>query len=327
MLLKVLRAISAAALLVAFCAVTEASAQTKTTIRIANLDIGPFVPVAYVAKLADKYNIDVTITNFRRGLEAAQALKAGEVDVAVGGVEAAISAIAGGAPAIIVSGVSTGGIAWVEAPDQDIKTIKDLKGKRFAVMRGLHELVMRVVFEQAGLTMSTEAGKGDVQVMFINSPPALLTTIRSKEVDAMAGPEPIPSRAVGDKIAKPMLRPYNTPLGNIPRAIFMSKIFRDKNPEAAQRFINALVEATKKLRDDPKLARDFALNEALKGAMSPQDWDLAAANTTYDVSLTVPTIQAYIDYMQKYGMIKQKFSAADYSDLSMLEKAKTQVGW
>ena len=160
-MLKVFRALAAAALLVAFGAATEALAQTKTTIRIANLDIGPFVPVAYVAKLADKYNLDVKITNFRRGLEASQALKAGEADVAVGGVEAAISAIAGGSPAIIVSGVSTGGIAWVQGTDQNIKTIKDLKGKRFAVIRGLHELVMRVAFEQAGLTMSTEAGKAD----------------------------------------------------------------------------------------------------------------------------------------------------------------------
>ena len=325
-MLKYCRAILAVGLLVAFGAIT-ASAQTKPTIRIANLDIGPFVPVAYVAKLADKYNLDVKITNFRRGLEAAQALKAGEADVAVGGVEAAIAAIAGGAPAIIVSSVSTGGIAWVGQPDQDIKTVKYLKGKKFAVIRGLHELVMRVAFEQAGLTMSTEAGKGDVQVMFINSPPALLTTMKSKEVDAMSAPEPFPSRAVGAKIAKPMLRPYDTPLGNMPRAIFMSKAFHDKNPDAAQRFVSALVEATKMLRDNPKLARDFALNEALKGAMSAEDWDLGAANMTYDVSLTVPVVQVYIDYMHKYDMIKQKFSAKDYTDLSMLEKAKAQAGW
>ena len=66
-----------------------------------------------LARLADKYGIEVKITNFRRGLEVAQALKAGEADVGAGGVEAAISAIAGGAPAIIVSGVSDKGLAWV----------------------------------------------------------------------------------------------------------------------------------------------------------------------------------------------------------------------
>jgi ABC-type nitrate/sulfonate/bicarbonate transport system substrate-binding protein len=326
-MLKGIRATLAVGLLVAISVATASAQTAKTTIRIANLEIGPFVPVAYVAKLADKYNLDVRITNFRRGLEAAQALKSGEVDVAVGGVEAAISAIAGGMPAVIVSSVSTGGIAWVGQPDQNIQSVKDLKGKRFAVIRGLHELVMLVAFEQAGLTHSTEAGKGDVQVMYINAPPALLTAMKSKEVDAMSAPEPFPSRAVGDKLAKPMLRPYDTPLGNMPRAIFMSKSFHDKNPDASQRFVSALVEGVKALRDNPKLARDFALNEALKGAMSGEDWDLGAANMTFDVSLTVPGVQAYIDYMHKYDMIKQKFSAADVTDLKMLEKAKAQAGW
>src|SRR3974377_154617 len=172
-MLKVFRALAAAALLVAVGAAPKALAQTKTTIRIANLDIGPFVPVAYVAKLADKYNLDVKITNFRRGLEASQALKAGEADVAVGGVEAAISAIAGGSPAIIVSGVSTRGVAWGQGTQHNNKTHKVWKGRRFALFRGRHDLVRRVAFKQAGLTMSTEAGKADVQVMYINSPPAL----------------------------------------------------------------------------------------------------------------------------------------------------------
>jgi tripartite-type tricarboxylate transporter receptor subunit TctC len=53
-------------------------------------------------KLASKYDLELKYTNFRRGLEAAQALKSGEVDVAVGGVEAAISAISGGMPAVLI---------------------------------------------------------------------------------------------------------------------------------------------------------------------------------------------------------------------------------
>jgi ABC-type nitrate/sulfonate/bicarbonate transport system substrate-binding protein len=189
-----------------------AVAQTdKTTIRIANLDIGPFVSVAYVEKLAAKHGISVKITNFRRGLEAAQALKANEADVAVGGVEAAVTAIAGGSPAVIVSSCSTGGIAWVGRPDMNWKTPADLKGKKFGVIRGLHELVMRVVFELNGLTASTEPG-ADVQIVFINSPPAVNTAMRARDIDAMSNPEPFPSRAVVEGFAKPFMRPYDTPL-------------------------------------------------------------------------------------------------------------------
>lgn len=300
-------------------------AQPKPTLRIANLDIGPFLPVAYAAKLAEAKGLNVRLTNFRRGLEAAQALKAGEADIAVGGVEAAISAIAGGSSAVIVSSCSTGGIAWVSQPDSGIKAYKDLKGKKFAVIRGLHELVMRVAFEQNGLTMSTEPGKADVQVVYINSPPAILTALKSKEVDAASAPEPFPSRAVGDKLAVHMLRPYDTPLGNMPRAVFMAKQFLDTNPSVAQDFVTTLVNATKTLRDNPNLAKNFALNDALKGAVSEEDWDLSSSNTTFDVAINVSTVQHYIDYMLKYEMIKQKLSAESITNFSMLEKARNEI--
>ena len=310
-----------------FLFVISFSVFSKTTIRIANLEIAPFLPVAFMEKLASKYDLELKYTNFRRGLEAAQALKSGEVAVAVGGVEAAISAISGGMPAVLISGVSTGGIAWVSQPDQDIKSVKDLKGKKFAVIAGLHELVMRVEFEKYGLSMSTEPGKADVQVFFINSPPALINAMKSKAVDAMSGPEPVPSQAVNLKVAKPMLRPYDTVLGNIPRGIFMSKEYYSKNKEAASRFVSALVEATKMLRDNPKLAKEFALNEALKDGMTSDDWNLTASNMAFDISLTENQIQAYIEYMLKYGMIKSNLKVNEITDLSMLEKAKVTHKW
>ena len=50
-------------------------------------------------------------------------------------------------------------------------------------------------------------------------------------------------------------------------------------------------------------------------------------NQGFDVSLTAGTVQAYVDYMVKYGMIKQPLKSPDITDLSMLERAKTKVGW
>ncbi len=325
--MKVLPSTLAALALILGLNVPAAKAQTdKTTVRVANLDIGPFVPVAYVAKLAAKHGVSVKITGFRRGLEAAQAVKAGEADVGVGGVEAAVTAIAGGAPAVIVSSCSTGGIGWVGRADLNLKSIADLKGKKFAVIRGLHELVMRVEFEQHGLTYSTEPGS-DVQVVFINSPPALNTALKGRDVEAMSAPEPFPSRAVVEGYARPLLRPYDTPLGNMPRAVFMRSDFLKAHPDVAQRFVDALVEATMTLRDNPALARDFVVNDALKGAITAKDWDMAMQNQTFDVSITSNTVQAYVDYMLKYGMIKSKLKSSDITDLSMLEKAMAKVHW
>ncbi len=303
-----------------------ARAADQTPIRIANLDIGPFAPVAYVGKLAQKYGIKVEITGFRRGLESAQAVTAGAADVGVGGVEAAVSAVAAGSPSVIVAGCTTGGIGWVAKKGSGIKTIADLKGKKFAVIRGLHELVMLAVFAKHGLTSSQEPG-ADVQVFYISAPPALGTALRNGDVDAMSAPEPFPSRAVLEGYATPLPAPYDTELGNIPRALFMRREFLAQHREVAERFVTAYVEAMKTFRDQPKVAEDFVLNDALKGEMTPQDWQMSTGNQTWDVSLTVPVVQSYIGDLQKYGMLRQKLVAADFTDLTMLEKAKASVGW
>jgi NitT/TauT family transport system substrate-binding protein len=308
--------------------VPDALAQSrKPVVRIANLDIGPFVPVAYVAKLADKHGIEVKIMTFRRGLEAAQALKSGEVDIGVGGVEAAISAIAGGAPAVIISGVSTKGLAWVGRSDMKWNLVADLKGKKFGVIRGLHELVARTELEKHGVPVSEQPGADSVQIVYIPSSPGVVNALKIREIDVASAPEPFPSRAVADGYAVLFNRPFDTVLGNLPRGIFAHRDFLKRDPEAAQRFVDALVEATKTFRDNPTLARNFAVNEELKGVISAEDWDLAVKNQDWDVSLTEGLVQAHIDQMLKFGMIRQPLKASDITDLSMLAKAQKKIGW
>ena len=298
-----------------------------TTVRVGNLEIAPFLPVAYAAKLASAHDLDVKVVNFRRGLETANALKAGEVDIAVGGIEAALSAIGGGTPAVIVASCSTGGVAWVSAKDSPIEKIEDLKGKSFGVIRGLHELFMRVAFQEHGMTVSDEAGSDGVHVVFINSPPSLLVALKSGDVDAVSAPEPFPSRAISEGYAKLLLRPYDTELRDVPRAVFMRKQFIEEHPEEAQKFVDALVDATRQLRDDQKLAKTFALEEAFKGLMTEEDWELSAQNMTFNVSLDKEEIGSYIKYMMEYGMLQSEITADQVTDLDMLEKAKSTQGW
>ncbi|MCB1490595.1 MAG: ABC transporter substrate-binding protein [Rhodobiaceae bacterium] len=303
------------------------AAANAEKIRVANLEIGAFLPIPYTAKIAAKHGIEIELVNFRRGLEAANALKAGEVDIAVGGIEAAISAIGAGAPAVVVASCTTGGVAWVAGKDSPVNSIQDLKGHKFAVIRGLHELIMRVEFEQHNLTMSAEPGEADIHVVYINSPPALNVALKAGEVDAMSAPEPFPSRAISEGYAKPLLLPYDTPLGDVPRAVFMRKDFLAAHPDEAQKFVDALVDATKQLRDDPSLAKDFALNDALRDAMTEADWDLTIQNLKFNVSLDAAEVEHYIDYMTKYGMLKTAITASDVASLDMLEKAKAEYGW
>lgn len=307
-------------------AIGQAARAAGPTIRIANLDIGPFVPVAYVKRLANKYGIEVQVMGFRTGLQSAQAVSGGAADIGVGGVEAAVTTIAGGTPAKIIAGCTTGGIGWFARKGAGITTVEGLKGKKFGVIRGLHELVMKAEFDKHGLTYSQDPGK-DVQIFYINAPPAVPVALRNGDIDAGSAPEPFPTLAEQDGYAVALPPPYDTPLLNVPRALFASRAFLTKYPEAAQRFVTAYVAAMKVFRDNPKEAEDFALNDALKGAMKAKDWELSVKNQGWDVTLTEPTVQSYIDLENKYGMIHKQMKAADISDLALLEKAKVEAGW
>jgi NitT/TauT family transport system substrate-binding protein len=303
-------------------------AQSVPIIRVANLELGTNVPINYLAKIASKHGIEIKIINFRRGVETAQALKAGEVDVALGGVEAAISAAASGTPIVILSNYCSGGVAWVQRPDLKLKTVADAKGYKFGTIRGVHELLMLAEFDKVGLTWSEQPGK-DVQLVFLNSGPGLSSALKTRQIDLMTNAEPLPSRAIVEGYGAPFYVPRDTAMGAPPRAVFMSRDFYSKNKDTARRFVEALVEATKKLRDDPAFAKEFAVNDALKGSITASDWDLMFKNdhTAFDVALTLKEIQATADYMQKFGMVNRKMDAAEFTDLSLLEAATKKFGW
>jgi NitT/TauT family transport system substrate-binding protein len=298
-------------------------------IRIGNLDLGPYLPVAYVAKLAAKHGIQVKISEFRRSLEIAAAVKADDLDVGVGGIDGVVVAVATGAPVVVISNVSDKGVGWVGRSDMKWNSLQDLKGKKFASIHGLHELIAYTLFEKYGLSVSEQPG-ADVQILFVPSSPQLITALKIHQVDATGAPEPFPSRAIADGYAVPILTQaqiYGTRLGTFPRGIYMRRDFIEKYPQAAQGFVNALVDATKTFRDHPEIARDFALNDELKGAITGADWDLAAKNSAWDVDLTEDNVQAFADQMLKYHMIDKPLKASEFTDLSLLHKAEKLLAW
>lgn len=307
----------------------SAIGQEQPVIRVANLELGTNLPVYYLPKVAEKHGIQVEIINFRRGLEAAQALKAGEVDVAVGGIEAAIAAHASGTPAVVLANYCSGGIVWTQRPDLGMKEVADLKGRRFATIRGMHEVLMRVEFELAGLSVSEQPGEADVQAIFLNSGPAIATALRTGEADAMTNAEPLPSRSIAEGYGAPFIVPDNTPIGIAPRAFFIDRGFLEQHPEASQRLVDALVDSAKTLRDNADLAREFAVKDALEGTITDDDWHLMfdSGHTKFDVTLRMEAVQATADYMHKFGMIQKPVAATDFVDLSLLGKSLEKIGW
>ena len=74
------------------------SAQAQEVVRLGNLKFAHYGAVSYIKEIAPKCGIKVEEKIFAKGLDAMQAVIAGELDVATTASEAAISGRASGAP-------------------------------------------------------------------------------------------------------------------------------------------------------------------------------------------------------------------------------------
>jgi len=124
------RKILVSALMLAGITSVALQAQAQETVRLGNLKFAHYGAVSYIKEIAPKCGIKVDERVFPKGLDAMQAVIAGELDVAAVSSEAVISARASGTPIYLVAGFAKGGVRLVGRSDLPLKTVKDLKGKK-----------------------------------------------------------------------------------------------------------------------------------------------------------------------------------------------------
>lgn len=133
-----------------------------------------------------KYGFDVEVLPLQTGVQANQALAAGQVDWSGGGVESTVVAWATGLPFKAYSMYAKGGDSYaiMVRKDANISSAKDLKGKKIAVPQGTAPAQgLNQVLKEAGLprdaVMRVNANYGNMGQMLI-----------AGSVEAMAGLEP-----------------------------------------------------------------------------------------------------------------------------------------
>lgn len=136
---------------------------------------------------------------FNAGPEAMEALLAVEIDVCyVGPGPAANTYLKSGGRALkIIAGVCSGGAALVARNGLDIKTVRDLEGRRVAIPQigGTQDISLRHFLALQGLR-GTEKG-GTVSILPVRSPDMLTLFLRN-ELDAAWVPEPWAARLIHD---------------------------------------------------------------------------------------------------------------------------------
>jgi len=302
------------------------AAYAQDVVRLGNLKFAHYGAVSYIKEIAPKCGIKVEEKVFAKGLDVMQAIIAGELDVGTTASEAAISGRAGGAPIYVVAGFAKGGARLVARVDANIKTVKDLKGKKVGVTRGgIQEVLMMAELQKAGLTSDSAPGK-DVQLIYL-AYADLNQALLGKNIDAMMQSEPQSSQAINKNFGVEVLKPYDTPIGEPIRTMVMTeKFYKEKRP-VAEKFMKCFVQATKAFLDDRALAEKYVRETVFKGQITKDDFDDAIGNSMYTYDITPEHIQVTTDIMVKTGVgrMAKPPLAKDWVRTDLLAEAKKSL--
>ena len=314
------------ALIAALLAAGLAPAQAQEVVRLGNLKFAHYGAVSYIKEIAPKCGIKVEERVFAKGLDVMQAIIAGEIDVGTTASEAAISGRAGNAPIYVVAGFAKGGARLVAGQGSNIKTVKDLKGKKVGVTRGgIQEVLLMAELQKAGLSADAAPGK-DVQLVFL-AYADLNQALLGKNIDAMMQSEPQSSQAINKGFGVEMLKPYDTPIGEPVRTMVMTEKFYTTKRPLAEKFMRCFVQATSTFIKDPALAEKYVRENVFKGQITSDDFRDAMDNAEYTYDITPEHIQVTTDIMYKTGVgrMAKPPAAKEWVKTDLLEAAKKSL--
>jgi NitT/TauT family transport system substrate-binding protein len=302
---------------------TALPARAADVVRLGNLKFAHYGAVSYIKEIAPQCNLKIEERVFAKGLDIVPAIIAGEIDVSASALEAAITGRATGLGVYVVAGFAQGGVRIVGRSDLNLKTIKDLKGRKVGVTRGgPQEILLFTELAANGLSWSDKPGK-DVLIVYLGFPD-LNQALASRNIDAMSQSEPYSTQALNKKFGTEILKPYETALGAPIRALVMTEKMYKERRDVAQRFMNCFVTATRMFKADPKLAEKYVREAMFKNQLSGEDYRDAIVNAPFTEDISVAHVQLTTDYMMRYGIGKMSHAplAADWVKLDLLDNAK-----
>lgn len=160
------------------------------------------------------------------------------VDFGTYGLAAATLGGAAGEPVVIIGAQCNRGMAVVAAAKSDIKSIKDLAGKKIAILPGsTQEVVILDRLKMEGMSIKDVQ---PIRVSFSDMPGAL----ERGDIDAYVGAEPGPSISVAKGVGRIVEFPYSTPTGSVNMVMTTHEAMIKDNPELVKVFLTIHRKAT-----------------------------------------------------------------------------------
>jgi NitT/TauT family transport system substrate-binding protein len=204
-----------------------------------------FVPAGYM----------VEVYPFESPTDGKNAVLTGTVDTCIHGIAAFLLGAAAAEPVVVVANANNRGMAVIAGVNTDIKTIKDLKGKRVAIWPGSTQEA--VILERLRMEGMSIKDIQPIRLQFSDHPAALARG----DIDAYVGAEPAPGISLANGTGKLVEYPYSTPIGSLNMILDASEKAVKENPERIRMIVDMHRKAVDYAMARPELIVDMSMQK------------------------------------------------------------------
>ncbi|MEJ8851620.1 ABC transporter substrate-binding protein [Variovorax rhizosphaerae] len=255
-----------------------------------------------------------------------EALATGQLDVVFLGDLAGVIGRASGLKTRLVAAAGRGSNSYLAtALGSNIKSFKDLKGKRVAVLRGTaYQLSFNRLLEDEGLT------EKDVRFTNLDWPTSKAAVV-SKDIDATFGGSDLQLLKIAGTADIPVSTRNKGPIYGINGGVIATDDFAKQHPEALTRLVKVIVQQARNASDDSKRDALFARFNEISGlpvALFASDFEGTSIKERYSPLLDDGFVSHYtdvIDGAKKVGIIRQTFDAKSWADPTFVNRAVKEL--
>ena len=271
-------------------------AETRT-VKMGALRLVHSMPPYFYEKFAPA-DLKIEIIVFDSPTDGKNAVVTKSVDFGTFGIAAAILGGAVGEPVVVVGALSNKGMGVISKAGSDIKTVKDLKGKRVGIWPGsTQEVFIMERLRMEGLSIKDVT---PVRVPF-GEMPAMLAR---GDVDAYVGAEPGPALSITSGAGQLVEYPYSTPMGGLNMIFGTHEDTVAKNPDLVRTMLKTHRQAVEFMMANKPLVTDMTVQK-LGANRAAVDQALGANNVEYVWKLDTTVQGQAKTYAQQMLELKQ----------------------
>jgi NitT/TauT family transport system substrate-binding protein len=247
--------------------------RAETTVKMGALRLVHSMPPYFYEKFAPA-GLKIEITVFDSPTDGKNAVVTKSVDFGTFGIAAAILGGAVGEPVVVVGALSNKGMGVISKAGSDVKTVKDLKGKRVGIWPGsTQEVFIMERLRMEGLSIKDVT---PVRVPF-GEMPAMLAR---GDLDAYVGAEPGPALSITSGAGQLVEYPYSTPMGGLNMIFGTHEDTVAKNPDLVKTMLKTHRQAVEFMMANKPLVTDMTVQK-LGANRAAVDQALSANNVEY----------------------------------------------